>query len=252
MTVPRYPYYLTMRNTLMHTNVRRRTNRISRVFMCLCLAMLVGLFTGCSKPRKGPCYWKSIPGGFARVWPVRLCSAPGESFSDRFVSVVVTDDATIMSVSLEAFLNDSPVPTDSAVSAPHQTILTDELISRGLYDPGTQNLNFFRSSNPMTPPDQECNSVRLEFSLNDGEQIAVGTFSGLGALEISLNGGAPLKFSVVADDLTLDPPLVDACADISCDVGVPTVSEWGLIVIAVLTLTVGTIVFGRRRRSAAA
>ncbi len=33
---------------------------------------------------------------------------------------------------------------------------------------------------------------------------------------------------------------------------VPTVSEWGLIIMALLSLTAGTIVFARRRRPAAA
>lgn len=34
--------------------------------------------------------------------------------------------------------------------------------------------------------------------------------------------------------------------------GIPTVSEWGLIVMTVLVLTAGTVAFGRRRRPAAA
>ncbi len=33
---------------------------------------------------------------------------------------------------------------------------------------------------------------------------------------------------------------------------IPTVSEWGLIVMVVLVLTAGTILFGRQRRAAAA
>jgi len=34
--------------------------------------------------------------------------------------------------------------------------------------------------------------------------------------------------------------------------GIPTVSEWGLIAMALLTLTAGTVVFAKRRRQIAA
>ena len=37
----------------------------------------------------------------------------------------------------------------------------------------------------------------------------------------------------------------------ACDVGIPTVSEWGLMVFTLLLLTVGTVVFGYRRRRTA-
>ncbi len=37
-----------------------------------------------------------------------------------------------------------------------------------------------------------------------------------------------------------------------CEPAIPTVSEWGLIVMTLLALTAGTIVFGRRRRAAMA
>ncbi|MCH7725443.1 MAG: IPTL-CTERM sorting domain-containing protein [Planctomycetes bacterium] len=37
-----------------------------------------------------------------------------------------------------------------------------------------------------------------------------------------------------------------------CEVIIPTVSEWGLIILMLLALAVGTILFGRRRRAAAA
>ncbi|MCP4590971.1 MAG: IPTL-CTERM sorting domain-containing protein [bacterium] len=40
--------------------------------------------------------------------------------------------------------------------------------------------------------------------------------------------------------------------DDACEPEIPTVSEWGLIVMTLLLLTAGTIVVGRRRRSAAA
>lgn len=41
----------------------------------------------------------------------------------------------------------------------------------------------------------------------------------------------------------------DVC---ECTEPIPTVSEWGLIILTLLGLTAGTIVFGRRRRAAAA
>ncbi|MCK4343101.1 MAG: IPTL-CTERM sorting domain-containing protein [Phycisphaerae bacterium] len=37
-----------------------------------------------------------------------------------------------------------------------------------------------------------------------------------------------------------------------CEESIPTVSEWGLIVMTLLLLTAGTVVFGRQRRPAAA
>lgn len=37
-----------------------------------------------------------------------------------------------------------------------------------------------------------------------------------------------------------------------CEPAIPTVSEWGLIVMTLLALTAGTIVFARRRRPAVA
>jgi hypothetical protein len=36
-----------------------------------------------------------------------------------------------------------------------------------------------------------------------------------------------------------------------CESGIPTVSEWGLIILTLLLLTAGTVVIGRRRRAAA-
>ena len=44
-----------------------------------------------------------------------------------------------------------------------------------------------------------------------------------------------------------DPEVMEVCA-----AQIPTVSEWGLIVITLLGLTAGTVIFGRRRRPAAA
>ncbi len=41
------------------------------------------------------------------------------------------------------------------------------------------------------------------------------------------------------------------CSEVEC-AAIPTVSEWGLIVTTLLGMTVGTIIFGRRRRPAAA
>ena len=40
--------------------------------------------------------------------------------------------------------------------------------------------------------------------------------------------------------------------EVTADPAIPTVSEWGLIVITLLMLTAGTVVLGRRRRAAAA
>lgn len=46
----------------------------------------------------------------------------------------------------------------------------------------------------------------------------------------------------------MDETVANACA--GCPV--PTVSEWSLIIMTVLAFTVGTVLFGRRRRAAAA
>ena len=48
-----------------------------------------------------------------------------------------------------------------------------------------------------------------------------------------------------------EPNTTDTCGDGGCcQVTIPTVSEWGLIVMTLLALTAGTIVFARRRRPA--
>ncbi len=44
----------------------------------------------------------------------------------------------------------------------------------------------------------------------------------------------------------------EVCVDGECVNIIPTVSEWGLIIMALLLLTAGTIVFARRRRPAVA
>ena len=44
----------------------------------------------------------------------------------------------------------------------------------------------------------------------------------------------------------------ETCVDGECVNIIPTVSEWGLIVMVLLALTAGTIVFARRRRPAVA
>lgn len=66
--------------------------------------------------------------------------------------------------------------------------------------------------------------------------------------------GANLPFPLFDDNNVLVAQIVDNAAHTiqGCEEEIPTVSEWGLIIMALLALTAGTIVFARRRRPAVA
>lgn len=83
----------------------------------------------------------------------------------------------------------------------------------------------------------------------------------VGVAEITTNGSVPLSLGpITSSDMLLagqtlaeGGPLIIMEAEADVLPGkIPTVSEWGLIVLTVLLLTAGTIVFGRQRRLAAA
>ncbi|MCH8150396.1 MAG: hypothetical protein IH987_20860 [Planctomycetes bacterium] len=57
----------------------------------------------------------------------------------------------------------------------------------------------------------------------------------------------PVIYDITAEDITSDPSLVVASMTTSESHAIPTVSEWGLVVITLLGLATGTILYGRRR-----
>ena len=90
----------------------------------------------------------------------------------------------------------------------------------------------------------------MRFARNKGKGIlSLGVLCALVMPMTSIFGEASAVAQQCGDEMCAEG---EVCVDGVCVSPIPTVSEWGLIIMTLLALTAGTIVFARRRRPAVA
>jgi hypothetical protein len=206
--------------------VRKYLGR-SLAFAGLLLCCLLSM--GC----KGQCYWEHGH----RVWPTgRQATSVA---SERYVGALVTAN-TVSVTAVSARHNDSPVALDNAVSSAYQTQLTNELTNRGLYNPSTQSVVFYRTTNTGSIAVGDCGAISV--SLNNGQQPG-GTLVGLGSVESDFNdGGGLTRADVTQDDLSVSPSPIGDCF-VNAPVAFP-----GVLAVSALFITGIALVHMRRRQ----
>ena len=137
------------------------------------------------------------------IAPVAACPT-----SDRVVAAAVTDRGT--SFDVHALFIDGPVPTDSLVSQSHQDLLEAALLAGGLYDPASQSITYFQTTEAVDLTRVQC--AGIEYLLNGGEEITEGTVTIMLALEDDLDTGMIVP-AILIDDLTTSLPPFTQCAE---------------------------------------
>ena len=112
-------------------------------------------------------------------------------------------------------------------------------------DPGSENVERpCEATQDVVIDDMEYNWM----GTTDGAGFLVHTFSPLRIYKVFYVGqGASINLRIVDSDYNDNSGSLTVNIDPACPGTVPTVSEWGLIVTAVLVLAAGTLVFMRRR-----
>ena len=121
--------------------------------------------------------------------------------SDRFVGAIVVSKGEAVG-SPDFDFKGSVLPTDDLLSVPQKALLRSDLITRGVFDPGTQDITYFRTTNPIPFDDGTGHmTVRVgKFS---------GTYTTAGTVESDLNDGAPLDHLQIFTE-HVDMPVADA------------------------------------------
>jgi hypothetical protein len=144
--------------------------------------------------------------------PWKYSRVPSDlAFSDRLISVVVTDNGVTLDNVLTSQMG-NPILIDTAVSVAHQNILENELISRGLFDSQNQTTWYFQTTNALTVAVGDSGSEILFLSDANGDPVASGTLITMTALESELDLGNPVpNLYIVVDDLqSFDSPVTDS------------------------------------------
>lgn len=129
--------------------------------------------------------------------------------------------------------NGNVLGANQGVSADHQAKLQDRLECAGFFDPATEHIEFYQGNAPVSV----SNGDTVEFSFLPESCLK------------------ELKTAASTESFLDECPVPDGqCNDICENITVftdtaciPTVSEWGMVVMILLTLTAGAVVFQRLR-----
>lgn len=206
--------------------------RITRPFVKSLFALIIGFLaisqSGCVIPIK------SITCTYDFKTKTLTCSIVfGASFNDGLVGALVTDNTDVAS-NLQLSVDGTPVSLTSNLDDVQSGIIRDRLIAQGGFNPQTQHLMFFQTTgkSSISPASQVVISYTLQRSNGDG---IVNGRTGFGGTLASLltPGITPDEFFVFTQ--AVNPQ------------GVPTLTEWGLILMSLLLATAGTIFILQRR-----
>lgn len=178
-----------------------------------------------------------IPTGRLTIALAKVFGEAVGPVTDRPIgAIVVPNGATVADAQFT--INGSPVDVEQNVSQTHRDQLQAKLECELFFDPATEHIEFYQTTAPVTTDFTDD----FEFSLQP--QYCFGSFAYAGSTEATLDACNPVLGCGDQCDIVTGEEIVECGA-------VPTVSEWGLVVMTVLLLTVATIVLGWRRRRAA-
>lgn len=241
----------------------------TKIFKNLIVLFVLTTLFGCPIRKPDKCEWTGGENSIGRTWTWTFGAA--ESVNDQFVCGIVLDNTySISDISFDT--NGNLIDTNSDVLIDYENQISTEMSSLGLYDQDTENIYFFQTNEIVS--DSILSNAELTISFLDNQVPLVGDSIIIGMTTINDLDNGLNEFSTCTD---LIETSATGCCELlgggciqstqtECDLvngvwdsnktcnpatgmcEVPTLSQWGIILLSLLLLTICSLSIIRQRQ----